>query len=62
VLHCHLGRVFAATVPLTTTQLIETGDEADRLSVREDHGGWQPVSQGFAEKCPAPASLRNCLT
>ncbi|MFE5092412.1 hypothetical protein ACFRCI_19030 [Streptomyces sp. NPDC056638] len=51
--HCrHLGRVFAAAVPLTTTQLIETAEEANRLSVREDHGVWQPVSQGFAEECP----------
>ncbi|MCX4597971.1 hypothetical protein OG819_53195 [Streptomyces sp. NBC_01549] len=53
MLHCrHLGRVFAAAVPLTTAQLIETAEEADRLSVREDHGVWQPVSQGFAEECP----------
>ncbi|MFE7266492.1 hypothetical protein ACFU9B_31130 [Streptomyces sp. NPDC057592] len=53
MLHCrHLGRVFAAAVPLTTTQLIETVEEADRLSVRKDHGVWQPVSQGFAEECP----------
>lgn len=52
-LHCrHLGRLFAAAVPLTTVQLIETAEEADRLSVREDHGVWQPVSQGFAEECP----------
>ncbi len=53
MLHCHhLGRVFAAAVPLTTAQLIETAKEADRLSVREDRGAWQPVSQGFAEECP----------
>lgn len=53
MVHCrHLGRVFAATVPLTTAQLIETAEEADRLSVREDHGVWQPVSQGCAEECP----------
>ncbi|MFC9947800.1 hypothetical protein [Streptomyces pratensis] len=53
MLHCHhLGRVFAAAVPLTTAQLIETAKEAERLSVREDHGIWQPVSQGFAEECP----------
>ncbi|MFI6929587.1 hypothetical protein [Streptomyces sp. NPDC050287] len=53
MLHCHhLGRVFAATVPLTTAQLIEAAKEADRLSGREDHGAWQPVSQGFAEECP----------
>ncbi|MFI6284438.1 hypothetical protein ACIBCM_06720 [Streptomyces sp. NPDC051018] len=53
MLHCHhLGRVFAAAVPLTTAQLIESAEEADRLSVREDHGVWQPVSQGFAAECP----------
>ncbi|MER5617142.1 hypothetical protein [Streptomyces sp. NPDC002215] len=53
MLHCrHLGRVLTAAVPLTTAQLIETAVEADRLSVREDHGVWQPVSQGFAEECP----------
>lgn len=52
MLHCHhLGRVFAAAVPLTTAQLIETAEEADRLSVREDQGVWQPVSQGFADEC-----------
>jgi hypothetical protein len=62
MVHCHhLGRVLAAAVPLTTAQLIETAMEADRLSAREDHGAWQPVSQGFAAECPdfagpAPAS------
>ncbi|MFG3233389.1 hypothetical protein ACGFZG_16770 [Streptomyces antibioticus] len=53
MLHCHhLGRVFAAAVPLTTAQLIEVAKEADRLSVREGRGAWQPVSQGFADECP----------
>ncbi|MFF1839904.1 hypothetical protein ACFVXE_37980 [Streptomyces sp. NPDC058231] len=53
LLHCHhLGRVFAAAVPLTTAQLIETAEQADRLGVRGDDGVWQPVSQGSAEKCP----------
>ncbi len=53
MLHCHhLGRVFAAATPLTTAQLIEVAKEADRLSVREDRGAWQPVSQGFADECP----------
>jgi hypothetical protein len=53
MVHCHhLGRVFTAAVPLTTAQLIETAKEADRLSVRADHGAWQPVSQGFAGECP----------
>lgn len=53
MLHCHhLGRVFTAAVPLTTAQLIETAQEADRLSARAEHGTWQPVSQGFAEECP----------
>ncbi|WP_328787201.1 MULTISPECIES: hypothetical protein [unclassified Streptomyces] len=48
----HLGRVYAAAVPLTTAQLIASVEEADRLNVREAHGAWQPVSQGFAEECP----------
>ncbi len=53
MLHCHhLGRVFAAAVPLTIAQLIESSEKADQLSVREDYGVWQPVSQGFAEECP----------
>ncbi|MGW4690733.1 hypothetical protein ACWEPM_38480 [Streptomyces sp. NPDC004244] len=53
MVHCrHLGRVFAAAVPLTTAQLNETAEEAYRLSAREDHGAWQPVSQGFATECP----------
>lgn len=53
MLHCHhLGRVFTAAVPLTTAQLTEASEEADRLSMREDHGVWQPVSQGCAEECP----------
>ncbi|MFD0378155.1 hypothetical protein [Streptomyces sp. NPDC127112] len=53
VVHCHhLGQVFTAAVPLTTAQLIETAREADRLSLREDRGTWQPVSEGFAEQCP----------
>ncbi|MFC8587191.1 hypothetical protein ACFUGD_21975 [Streptomyces sp. NPDC057217] len=53
VLLCrHVGRVFTAAVPLSTAQLAEAAEEADRLSAREDHGVWQPVSQGFAEECP----------
>jgi hypothetical protein len=46
VQHCrHLGRVFAAAVPLTTTQLIEAAEEADGLTAREHRGAWQPVSE-----------------
>ncbi|MFE7462796.1 hypothetical protein ACFU6R_01650 [Streptomyces sp. NPDC057499] len=53
MVHCHhLGRVFEAAVPLSTAQLVEAAAEADRLSAREEHGAWQPVSQGFAEECP----------
>ncbi|MEU8465292.1 hypothetical protein [Streptomyces sp. NPDC029003] len=53
MVHCrHLGRVFAAAVPLTGAQLVETSEEADRLGVREDRGAWRPVSQGFGEECP----------
>ncbi|MFJ6655734.1 hypothetical protein ACIQNG_05125 [Streptomyces sp. NPDC091377] len=37
---------------LTTGQLVEAAREADRLSARERHGAWQPVSQGFAAQCP----------
>ncbi|MFJ3728481.1 hypothetical protein ACIPYQ_38765 [Streptomyces sp. NPDC090045] len=48
----HVGRVFTAAVPLTTTQLIECAQEADRLSAREDQGVWQPVSQGSVATCP----------
>ncbi|MFF2011259.1 hypothetical protein ACFVWY_19605 [Streptomyces sp. NPDC058195] len=53
MVHCHhLGRVFEAAVPLSTARLIEATAEADRLSAREEHGVWQPVSQGFAGECP----------
>ncbi|MEU8765113.1 hypothetical protein [Streptomyces sp. NPDC048659] len=53
MVHCHhLGRVFTAAIPLTTAQLIETARAADRLSAREDHGAWQPVSQGYVAECP----------
>ncbi|MEU6274052.1 hypothetical protein ABZ871_16840 [Streptomyces populi] len=53
VLHCHhLGRVLAAAAPLSTARLIETAEEAERLSARQDQGVWRPVSQGFAKECP----------
>ncbi|MFI8387799.1 hypothetical protein [Streptomyces sp. NPDC085540] len=53
MVHCHhLGRVYAAAVPLTTAQLIASVEEADRLDVREAGGAWRPVSQGFVEECP----------
>ncbi|MFI1279489.1 hypothetical protein ACH4U5_01780 [Streptomyces sp. NPDC020858] len=44
--------MFAAAVHLTTAQLTEATEEADRLSAREDHGVWQPVSEGFVAACP----------
>ena len=47
----HVGAVFAAAVPCTTEQLARAAREADRLSAREDHGAWQPVSQGI-DDCP----------
>ncbi|MFC0526572.1 hypothetical protein [Phytohabitans kaempferiae] len=47
----HLGAVFLAAVPRTTEQLVRAAREADRLSAREDHGAWQPVSQGIND-CP----------
>ncbi|MFD3994412.1 hypothetical protein [Streptomyces sp. NPDC058548] len=52
VLCRHVGRVLEAAVPLTTAQLVEAADEADRLSAREDQGVWQPVSQGCVAECP----------
>ncbi|MFK0238604.1 hypothetical protein [Streptomyces vinaceus] len=48
----HVGRVFMAAIPLTTAQLIECAQEADRLSARESHGAWQPVSEGSVAECP----------
>lgn len=47
----HLGAVFLAVVPRTTEQLVRAAREADRLSARQDHGAWQPVSQGIYD-CP----------
>jgi hypothetical protein len=47
----HIGSVFAAAVSRTTEQLIRAAREADRLSARQDHGAWQPVSQGIYD-CP----------
>ncbi|MEV4462559.1 hypothetical protein AB0J51_02940 [Micromonospora echinofusca] len=47
----HVGAVFLAAVPRTTEQLVRAAREADRLSTREDHGAWQPVSQGIYD-CP----------
>ncbi len=47
----HVGAVFVAAVPRTTEQLVHTAREADRLSAREDHGAWQPFSEGI-DDCP----------
>jgi hypothetical protein len=47
----HVGTVFLAAVPRTTEQLVRAAQEADRLSAREDHGAWKPVSQGIYD-CP----------
>ncbi|MEV6734087.1 hypothetical protein [Streptomyces sp. NPDC051364] len=53
VLLCrHVGRVFAAAVPLTGAQLIDCLQEAQRLSRHESRGAWQPVSEGFVGECP----------
>ncbi|WP_042435964.1 hypothetical protein [Streptacidiphilus anmyonensis] len=53
MMHCrHLGRVLTAAAPLGTAQLVQAAKEADRLSVRADHGAWRPVAQGFAADCP----------
>ncbi|MEU7823572.1 hypothetical protein [Catellatospora sp. NPDC049133] len=47
----HVGAVFMAAVPRTTSQLVLAAREADRLSAREDQGWWQPVSYGV-DVCP----------
>ncbi|MGW4465269.1 hypothetical protein [Micromonospora sp. NPDC004704] len=47
----HVGAVFLAAVPCTTEQLVRAARQADRLSAREDHGAWHPVSQGIHD-CP----------
>lgn len=47
----HVGAVFLAAVPRTTEQLVRAAREADRMSARENHGAWQPVSQGIYD-CP----------
>jgi hypothetical protein len=47
----HVGAVFVAAVPRTTEQLVHAAREADRLSAREDHGAWQPFSEGIND-CP----------
>lgn len=47
----HVGAVFLAAVPRTTDQLVQAAREADRLSARQDHGAWQPVSEGTYD-CP----------
>lgn len=47
----HVGAVFVAAVARTTEQLVHAAREADRLSAREDHGAWQPFSEGIAD-CP----------
>ncbi|MGC4808788.1 hypothetical protein [Micromonospora sp. DT233] len=47
----HVGAVFLAAVACTTEQLVRAAREADRLSAREDHGAWQPVSEGIHD-CP----------
>lgn len=53
VIHCrHLGQVYTAAIRLTTEQLIESSEQADRLSRRPDQGAWRPVSEGFAAECP----------
>ncbi|MEV4542953.1 hypothetical protein [Micromonospora echinaurantiaca] len=47
----HVGAVFLAAVRRTTEQLVRAAREADRLSARENHGAWQPVSEGI-DDCP----------
>jgi hypothetical protein len=53
VMHCHhLGQVFVAAIGLTTGQLIEAAEQADRLSGRVQQGAWRPFSHGCAIACP----------
>jgi hypothetical protein len=49
----HVGAVFEAAVPCTSEQLVRAAGVADQLSAREDHGIWQPVSEGVRD-CPDP--------
>ncbi|MEO3826639.1 hypothetical protein [Actinomadura sp. B10D3] len=51
VLCRHVGRVYAAAIPLTTDQLKQAATEADRLSGRIDHGAWRPVATEI-DDCP----------
>jgi len=57
-MHCHrLGQVYMQAIRLTTTQLIEVIEQADRLSERLNQGAWRPVGSGFAKECPDLADL-----
>ena len=50
----HVGRVYAAAIPLTSGQLIQAAVEADRLSGRESHGAWRPWNSK-RDPCPDDA-------
>ncbi|WP_328473698.1 hypothetical protein OHA21_13190 [Actinoplanes sp. NBC_00393] len=47
----HVGKVYVAAIPLTTGQLIQVAEHADRLSGRQDRGAWQPWAQR-TDTCP----------
>lgn len=49
VLCHHVGRVYIAATPLTTTQLMQACVEADRMSGRLDEGVWKPWAE---DRCP----------
>jgi hypothetical protein len=51
----HVGKVYTATVPLTSGQMFQAAVEADRLSGREDHGAWKPWNPG-PDPCPDDAA------
>lgn len=48
----HAGRVYMAAIRLTTEQLVQAADEADRLTGRVDHGAWRPGSSRLRDECP----------
>lgn len=46
----HMGQIYVAAIRLTTEQLVQAGDEADRLSGRPQ-GAWRPVAR-LGRECP----------
>jgi hypothetical protein len=52
----HVGRAYMAAIPLTTSQVVQAAEEADRLSGRPDHGAWQPWN-AETDACPDGVGL-----